>query len=143
MAESPRLGGIAARALAALLLVFGTYNPEGVSYWHWALAPLRSGVASAGPASVKVLVGILLLGAWGVFINATRRSIGIGGALLIMGLAGCLIWVLMDFGIVSASSSRGITHVVLFCTAILLAVGMNWSHLSRRLTGQVDMDPTD
>jgi hypothetical protein len=143
MAESPRLGGIAARALAALLLVFGTYNPEGVSYWHWALAPLRSGVATAGPASVKVLVGILLLGAWGVFINATRRSIGIGGALLIMGLAGCLIWVLMDFGIVSATSSRGITHVVLFCTAILLAVGMSWSHLSRRLTGQVDMDATD
>lgn len=32
MAESPRLGGIAARAFAALLLVFGTYNPEGVSY---------------------------------------------------------------------------------------------------------------
>lgn len=143
MAESPRLGGIAARAFAALLLVFGTYNPEGVSYWHWALAPLRSGVATAGPASVKVLVGIVLLGAWGVFINATRRSIGIGGALLIMGLAGCLTWVLMDFGIVSATSSRGITHVVLFCTAILLAVGMSWSHLSRRLTGQVDMDATD
>lgn len=143
MAESPRLGGIAARAFAALLLVFGTYNPEGVSYWHWALAPLRSGVATAGPASVKVLVGIVLLGAWGVFINATRRSIGIGGSLLIMGLAGCLTWVLMDFGIVSATSSRGITHVVLFCTAILLAVGMSWSHLSRRLTGQVDMDATD
>jgi hypothetical protein len=143
MAESPRLGGIAARAFAALLLVFGTYNPEGFSYFHWAIAPMRTGIATAGPASVKVLVGIVLIGAWGVFINATRRSIGIGGALLIIGLAACLTWVLMDFGVVSASSSRGITHVVLFCTAMLLAVGMNWSHLQRRLSGQVDMDPTD
>ena len=84
-----------------------------------------------------------LLGAWGVFINATRRSIGIAGALLIMALSGCVTWVLMDFGVVSASSSRGITHVVLFCTAMLLAVGMNWSHLQRRLSGQVDMDNTD
>lgn len=143
MPESPRAGGIAARALAALVLVFGTYNPEGFSYFHWAIAPMRTGVPTAGPASVKVLVGILLIGAWGVFINATRRSIGIAGALLIMGLAACVTWVMMDLGVVSATSSRGITHVVLFCTAMLLAVGMNWSHLQRRLSGQVDMDNTD
>jgi hypothetical protein len=143
MAESPRVGGIAARAVAALVLVFGTYNPEGFSYYHWAIAPLRTGVATAGPASVKVLVGILLIGAWSVFISATRRSVGVGGSLLILGLSGCLIWVLMDLGVVSASSSRGITHVVLFCTALLLAAGMSWSHLSRKLSGQVDMDPSD
>lgn len=143
MPESPSSGGIAARAVAALVLVFGTYNPEGISYFHWAIAPMRGGTPTAGPASIKVLVGILLLGAWGVFINATRRSIGIAGALLIMALSGCVTWVLMDFGVVSASSSRGITHVVLFCTAMLLAVGMNWSHLQRRLSGQVDMDNTD
>jgi hypothetical protein len=29
---------------------------------------------------------------------------------------------------------------VLLCTAILLTVGMSWSHLSRRMTGQTDTD---
>lgn len=143
MPDSPQAAGFAARAVAALLLVFGTYNPEGFSFVHWAIAPLRTGVPTAGPASVKVLVGILLAGAWAVFINATRRSIGVAGSLLILGFSACIVWVLMDLGVVSASSSRGITHVVLFCTAMLLAVGMSWSHMSRKLTGQVDMDNTN
>jgi hypothetical protein len=132
-----------ARALAALVLVFATYNPEGVSYYHWAIAPMRTGVETAGPTSLKFLAGLALLGGWAVFLNATRRSIGLGGALLVLAISGGLVWLLLDVGIVSARSSRGITHVVLICTALLLAVGMNWSHLSRRLSGQVDMDPSD
>ncbi|MCZ8206425.1 DUF6524 family protein [Gemmatimonas sp.] len=143
MANGPGFGGIAARTLAALVLVFATYNPERVSYFHWALAPLRTGEPTSGPASLKFLAGLALLGGWGIFLNATRRSIGMGGALLVLALSGGLVWLLIDFGIVSATSSRGITYVVLVCTALLLAVGMSWSHLSRRLSGQVDMDATD
>lgn len=143
MANGPGFGGIAARTLAALVLVFATYNPERVSYFHWALAPLRTGEPTSGPASLKFLAGLALLGGWGIFLNATRRSIGMGGALLVLALSGGLVWLLIDFGIVSATSSRGITYVVLVCTALLLAVGMSWSHLSRKLSGQVDMDATD
>ena len=80
---------------------------------------------------------------WVVFLTATRRSIGIGGATLVLAISGGLVRLLLDFGIVSASSARGITYVVLICTALLLAVGMSWSHLSRKLSGQVDMDQTD
>lgn len=143
MASGPGFGGIAARTLAALVLVFATYNPERVSYWHWAVAPLRGGEPTSGPASLKFLVGLALLGGWAIFLNATRRSIGMGGALLVMAISGGLVWLLIDFGLVSAGSARGITYVVLICTALLLAVGMNWSHLSRKLSGQVDMDATD
>ncbi|MCA0375724.1 MAG: DUF6524 family protein [Gemmatimonadetes bacterium] len=143
MPASPSLRGLALRTLAALVLVVGTYNPEGWSYVHWALVPLRTGTATPGPLSVKVLVGLLLLAGWGVFLNATRRAIGLAGALLVLAVSGVLVWVLIDVGIVSATSARGIAWVVLVCTALLLAVGMNWSHLSRQLSGQVDMDPTD
>ncbi|MFN9308533.1 DUF6524 family protein [Gemmatimonas sp.] len=143
MANGPGFGGIAARTLAALVLVFATYNPERGSYFHWALAPLRTGEATGGPASLKFLAGLALLGGWGIFLNATRRSIGLGGALLVLALCGGLVWLLIDVGIVSATSARGISYVVLVCTALLLAVGMSWSHLSRRLSGQVDMDATD
>lgn len=143
MANGPGFGGIAARTVAALVLVFATYNPERWSYFHWAIAPLRSGETTAGPASLKFLAGLALLGGWAIFLNATRRSIGMAGALLVLAISGGLVWLLIDFGVVSATSARGISYVVLVCTALLLAVGMNWSHLSRKLSGQVDMDPTD
>jgi hypothetical protein len=143
MANGPSFGGIALRALAALVLVFATYNPEGVSFYHWALAPLIDGTTTAGPMSVKFLAGIALVAGWVVFLTATRRSIGIGGSVLVLAISGALVWILLDFGIVSAKSGRGLTYVVLICTALLLAVGMSWSHLSRRLSGQVDMDQTE
>ncbi len=58
-------------------------------------------------------------------------------------IAGGLVWALMDFGVVSANSARGITYVVEICTALMLGVGMSWSLLSKKITGQVDMDRTD
>jgi len=144
MANSPRASGIALRALFALMLVFATYNPEGYSFFHWAVLPLLGDAApTAGPASLKFLGGLALLGGWGVFLNATRRSIGVAGSLLVMAISGGVVWLLLDFGLVSAKSGRGIANVVLLCLSMLLAVGMSWSHLSRTLSGQVDMDATD
>ncbi len=143
MPEAPGCSGIIARAVAALILVFSTYNPEQFSYYHWVIAPLRAGGTSSGPASIKFLVGLVLLAGWVIFLTATRRSIGLAGALVVLAISGGLAWVLLDLNIVSASSGRGLVHVLLFCTALLLAVGVNWSHISRRLSGQVDMDPGD
>lgn len=143
MNNGPGAAGIGLRALAALILVFVTYNPEGYSFYHWAIAPLIHGTTGSGPASVKFLSGIALVTGWVVFLNATRRSIGLPGAALVLAISGGLVWMLLDFGIVSAGSARGITYVVLICTALLLAVGMSWSHVSRSLSGQVDMDQTD
>ena len=61
MATGPSIGGIALRALSALILVFATYNPEGKSFYHWAIAPLLGGAPGTGPASVKFLAGIALV----------------------------------------------------------------------------------
>ncbi len=138
--SGPGIGGIAARTAAALVLVFATYNPDGYSFYHWAIDPLLGHVPTTGSAPVKFLVGVALLSGWVVFLNATRRSIGLAGALLVLAIAGGLVWLLVDSGWVSAHSSRGITYVVEVCTAILLAVGMSWSHISRSLTGQMDTD---
>jgi Family of unknown function (DUF6524) len=139
----PSVGGIAGRVIAALFLVFATYNPEGKSFYHWAIAPLIDGTTTAGPMSVKFLAGLALAAAWVVFLSATRRSLGIGGALLVLAIAGGLVWMLMDFGVVSANSARGVTYVVEICTALMLGIGMSWSLMSKKITGQVDMDQTD
>jgi hypothetical protein len=61
MANGPGPGGIALRALAALVLVFSTYNPDGYSFYHWTLAPLLHHTASTGPASLKFLAGVVLV----------------------------------------------------------------------------------
>ena len=137
MADRFSWGSLALRILAALVLVFATYNAEGWSYYHWALAPLASG---AGFNALKFLAGILLVVAWVVFLQATRRSIGIMGAVLVTAVCGGVIWLLIDYNVVSASSTRGLTRVILIAVAVVLGVGMSWSHLSRRITGQGDTD---
>ena len=137
-AESVSWGGVAARVVAAAVLVFSTYNPEGYSFYHWAVAPLLQDIKSFG--AVKFLAGTVLLAGWVVYIQATRRSIGWMGALLVTAIAGGVIWLLIDRHLVSATSSRGITNVVLIAVSIVLGVGMSWSHFSRRITGQADTD---
>jgi uncharacterized membrane protein AbrB (regulator of aidB expression) len=139
--QSISLGGVFLRVIGAALLVFATYNPEGYSYYHWAIAPVLGDVGSFGPA--KFLAGTLLVVAWVVFLQATRRSIGIPGALLVAAVCGGVIWLLIDRKMMSAESTRGIAHVVLIALSIILGVGMSWSHFSRRITGQTDTDVVD
>lgn len=136
--DSISWGGVALRVLAAAILVFATYNPEGQSYYHWAIAPLVRDVGSFG--AVKFLAGAVLLAGWVIFLQATRRSIGAMGALLVAAITGGVIWFLIERRMVTASSGRGIAHIALIATAIVLGVGMSWSHFSRRLTGQSDTD---
>ncbi|MBC8087586.1 MAG: hypothetical protein H7Z40_09980 [Phycisphaerae bacterium] len=141
--ENLTLGGLLTRYAVAALLVYGTWNPEGYSFWHWAISPIYGGPATPGPAPLKFLVGILLVTAWGIFLNATRRSLGLPGAILTLAILGGVIWLLVDLNWVSAESPRGIAHVALIAVSILLCAGMSWSFISRRLSGQVDTDVTE
>ena len=133
--------GVLVRFIAALLLVFATWNAEGWSYYDWAIEPLIE--RTGGFSAVKFLAGTVLVTGWVVFLQATRRSIGLAGAALVAAIAGGVIWLLISSGIVRASSGRGISRVVLIAVSIILAVGMSWSHMSRRLTGQADTDVVD
>lgn len=134
--------GVLTRFVMALALVYGTYNPEGVSYFHWALYPLFGGPPTNGLLPLKFLVGVLLAAGWGIYLHATRRSLGAPGALLFVAIIGGVIWLLVDLDVVHVASSRGIQYAVLFTLAILLSAGMSWSFLSRRLSGQIDTDVT-
>ncbi len=138
--ESISFAGVAVRILAALLLVYGTWNPFGVSFYDWALEPLLGGTPTEGPAAAKFLVGVVLLAGWAVFLTATRRSLGLWGALLALALTAGVIWLLISYKLVSASSSRGMANVVLISLGLCLGVGLSWSFISRRISGQVDTD---
>jgi hypothetical protein len=133
--------GLLLRVIGALVLVYATFNPTGRSYFHWALGPLIGvGAPSGGSTALKFLVGIVLLIGWVVVLQATRRSIGIAGALLALALCGGLIWLLVEQQVVSPTGSAAIAHIALIAISLVLGVGMSWSLVSRRLTGQVDTD---
>ena len=133
--------GFFGRVLGAILLVYATFNPTGYSFYHWALAPLVGmGPSSGGSTALKFLAGVVLTIGWVVVLQATRRSIGVAGAMLALALCGGLVWLLIEQHVVSPTGSAAIAHIALVALGLVLGVGMSWSLLSRRLTGQVDTD---
>ena len=65
------------------------------------------------------------------------------GAALGAAICGGVIGRLISSGISTANSGRGIARAVLIGPSLVLAVGMSWSHISRRMTGQADTDVVD
>jgi len=139
--------GLLGRVAAALALVYLTYNPEGFSFFHWVLQPKAGetgiGAYLSGFTPVKALAGLALVTAWVIFLQATRRSLGVGGALLVMALFGCTIWAMIYYGAISPTSSRAVAHLILLALGVVLAIGVSWSHITQRLTGQQDIDRVD
>lgn len=125
------------RWVFALALVLGTYNPTAYSYFSWIAAE----GTEFGPAIA--LVGIVLLIGWVIFLRATLRSLGIVGIGLGAALFGCLIWLLIDIEWLSLEQTGALTWIALVLISLILATGMSWSHVRRRLTGQFDVDETD
>ncbi len=137
-------GGFFARLAGAVLLVYATYNPERFSFFHWIFEPKagESGVAGLvhGFTPLKAFAGLGLVAVWVVFLQATRRSLGAGGALLVIGLFACTIWATIYYGVIAPTSSRAIAHLVLLAVSLVLAIGLSWSHITQRLSGQTDTD---
>lgn len=127
------------RALAALLLVLATYNPSGFSYFHW----LRAAAGDTGLNPSHYFIGILLLIGWVIFIVATRRTLGTLGTVLGAAFLGTGIWYLSFLGIIRAESSSAIVWLALIALSLLLAIGLSWAHVWRRMSGQLEVDDTD
>jgi len=138
-------GGFALRLGFALALVYATYNPWGVSYAAWITGSWVPSNESSGLASpaLKFVIGVVLAITWVVYANATRRSLGGVGILLIVALCAGVIWLLVDQGVFSMSNLPTLTHIGLVVVAVVMSIGMSWSHTRRRLTGQVDTDDVD
>lgn len=122
------------RWLFALALVCFTYNPTDFSFIAWVF----SEESTFGP--VMALAGVALLIGWIVFLTATFQSLGWLGIMLGAALFACLIWLFVDIGWFSLDSSSKMAWVVLLLLSLLLGLGMSWSHIWRRLTGQFDVD---
>ena len=127
------------RFAASMLLVFATYNPTDFSYY----SGLRNGFTDDGLGPEHFVVGIVLIIGWSIFVVATQRSLGTVGSVLAAALIGGIIWWLTDLGWLAVGSVSALTWVSIICLSLLLAVGLSWSHIWRRLTGQYEVDDTD
>lgn len=56
---------------------------------------------------------------------------------------GMLIWLGVDIGSIPADSVEAIPRLILVVMSIVLATGMSWSHIRRRLSGQADVDDVE
>ena len=124
------------RLVSSLILVMVTYNPTPYSYVGW--LKLARATSALGPE--HFVVGVVLLIGWMILLAATQRSLGTFGLLLGSGLLGGVVWLLSDMGWINISTVSAATWAGLFCLAALLAVGLSWSHVWRRLTGQFEVD---
>jgi hypothetical protein len=117
------IGGVAIRFIVAASLVCLTWNPTPYNYSRWALANWDNLTA------IVVFVGLVMLTAWIIFLRATARSLGVIGIILAVALAGSILWILLEYDLVDPANRDTI-----------LAAGISWSHLRRRMAGQLDTD---
>jgi hypothetical protein len=124
--------GFLLRFAFALALVFLTYNPSEYSWVGW--------LSSGTPMVYKVAAGIVLAIGWVMFLRATWNSLGALGTTLAAAFFGVIIWLFIEWGWFALDDTTTIQWVVLFVLSGVLAVGMSWSHVRRKLSGQYDTD---
>lgn len=133
MAESGiSLLGAATRIALALALVLATFNPSGYSAAHWVATP----PVAFTPG--KALAALALAIAWIVCLRTAFIALGKGGLLLGVGLFAALVWLLVDRDLLSLNGS-GIVWVGLIVVGVLLGVGLSWSLIRAKATGQIEV----
>jgi hypothetical protein len=126
------------RLIFALVLVYASYNPSGYSFFHWVKDALFGDALAISPPFAMSAV-ILLIG-WTVYLRATLLALGSLGLSLAFAFFAIIVWWFIDLGLLSFNSISVMTYIALFILAAILATGMSWSHLRRRMSGQTDVD---
>lgn len=129
--------GILVRWLGAFALLAATFNPTPWNFIRWAEAHY------ATQMPLTILLGLLLGVAYMIYVGATLRSIGGFGIILIAAIFGCLVWVLNDWGILVLGNSSLNQWLAILALSLVLGIGLSWSILRQRLSGQASVDEID
>ena len=130
------LKGFLWRWIPALILVLITYNPLGYSFYHWVMG-------EGGSVPIQVLIGLVLLIGYAIYLSATWKSMGLLGVIVVVAFFLVLLWVFYSLGWIRPDDPSEFAWIALIILSIVLAVGMSWSGIWRRLTGQVTVDDMD
>ena len=122
------------RWLFALFLVCASFNSSGYSMLHWLKAVFPAITPAFAVCFVLILIG------WGIYLRATMRSLGSVGVVLLILLLAAIIWLLWDMGWLSLDNFTAVSWLGNLGVSLVLAVGISWSHIRRKITGQQDVD---
>ena len=126
--------GIFLRWLGAFVLLAATYNPTSWNFSRWA----ETNWSSQMP--LTLLLGLLLAVGYLVYIGATLRSIGAFGIVLVTAIVGALVWVLIDYRILTLQNPQLNLWLGIFALSVVLGIGLSWSIIRQRLSGQATVD---
>lgn len=132
-----KVSGFFLRLIFSLLLVFATYNPTGYSFFHW-VYPLTE-----IQIPLKILAGLVLVIFYAIFLRATFRSIGLIGVFFAAALSATLIWLFVDQGWLTLENDATMQWILLSIVGVIMGIGISWSHVRKRLTGQFDTDDVE
>ncbi len=121
----------------AFVLLTATYNPTEWNYIRWAVDAWDTG------KSLVVFLGLVLLVGYIIYVRATLRSIGAFGMLLVAALVGSLAWVLYDRDLLNLENRSAQVWFGIFAVSVVLGIGLSWSIIRRKLSGQYDMDDVE
>jgi hypothetical protein len=62
---------------------------------------------------------------------------------LILALCGGVVWLFAEMNLFNPDNVQAIVHITEIVVSFVLAFGMSWSHINRRLSGQIDVDEFD
>ena len=129
--------GFLLRLIFSILLVFSTYNPTGYSFFHW-VYPFTD-----YQIPLKILAGLVMLILYAIFLRATFRSIGLLGVFFAAAISATLVWLFVDQGWMTLGNNATMQWILLVITGLIMGIGISWSHVRKKLTGQFDTDDVE
>ncbi|KJZ20553.1 DUF6524 family protein [Loktanella sp. S4079] len=129
--------GFLLRWIFAFLLLAATYNPTQWNILRWGLENYETKL------SLVVLFSLILFVGYVIYLRATLRSIGLFGMILILAVVATALWVMYDQNLISLDNPTLNTWIAIVALSIVLAVGLSWSIVRRKLSGQADVDDID
>jgi hypothetical protein len=126
--------GIFLRWLGAFVLLSATFNPTDINFVRWAEANWSSQMP------LTTLLGLLLGVGYMIYVGATLRSIGGFGIILVAAIVGAILWVLIDWGWLTLENTSLNLWLGIFLLSVVLGIGLSWSILRQRLSGQASVD---
>lgn len=135
--RSFEFGDFVQRWIIAVILVFATFNPTPYNFVALALSGGEVGLPYLALGGLVLLVGYV------IFLRATFRSIGVFGIALVAAIFAAIIWVLADLQLLDPADQDLLTWIVLVAIATIMGIGVSWSHVRRRISGQADVDDVE
>ncbi|MEM9032885.1 MAG: DUF6524 family protein, partial [Pseudomonadota bacterium] len=112
--------GFVLRWVVAFVLLALTFNPTDLNFVRWSV--------TAWPTQMPlvILAGLVLFTGYIIYLRATLRSIGAFGMALIAALFGALIWVLIDYGVLTLQNRSLNVWLGLLVLSLILGIGLSW-----------------